>query len=507
MWVYSPEAPESLRTGLVFDGAFAGLHPGGGRYFDGSGRENHGTLANMSPADDWQWSAELGRWGLDFHQNSVDIGAPASLTGLSEYTLSFWAYPTSWSSNGNIVMSKHVGSSNGEWYVLLSSSQIRYITIDGSNGRDDLHVGHTVGLNAWIHVAVTYQGTTKLVYADGSYIGTASTNGGTRATTQVSRLGHFANANTHTWAHRGLIADPLIHNRALTPAEIQWLARPENRLYVERTPVFQAFDVTAPPKDDLVAEDLITSAPALDQATLGQLHALSASALEAGSPVLDGATLGQAHALDADDLVTGVPELGTPSLAAIAPDELIANDLVTGAPDLGRPTIGQKHVLDAVDLVTGSPSLGTPTATELLPDVDALIALSLGTQAPVLDQPDLGQLHSLIANALATGAPALGLADMSGVEILEAVPLVTGGVHLGTPVLKTLHQLGANSLATGFSVLSEPNLSQFHVLNAESLATGSVILRSPLLDQDGIVARVRLAPLEITVNVTIGGSP
>jgi hypothetical protein len=90
-WIPNPDIPSCLWQGLVFDGAFAGLHPGTLRYVDGSGRGNDGTLAGYTAAfDGWAYIDEIQSWGNVFNGSTNEINIPSMLLYANAWSLSFW---------------------------------------------------------------------------------------------------------------------------------------------------------------------------------------------------------------------------------------------------------------------------------------------------------------------------------------------------------------------------------------------------------------------------------
>ena len=230
----------------------------------------------------------------------------------------------------------------------------------------------------------------------------------------VSRM--FCSEATTTSFFDAFVADLLIHNRALSPAEVAILADRTDPmlggLIVEERPVLW-FDMGGSTTDDLTATDLITGSPVLGTPALGQAHALTASNLTTSAPVLGTPALSQVHALTATALVVGSPALGTPSLTENAPDvdALTAVDLVVGSPALGTPAFGQIHVLGSDGLVTGS---------------------------PVLCSPSITQIHTLEALGLTVGVPVLGTPAINGSDIVLITAAEVARIVRATSRMKTV---------------------------------------------------------------------
>ena len=75
-----------------------------------------------------------------------------------------------------------------------------------------------IPMNAWTHLAVTYDGTTVRLYVNGAASGTAAFTGSIPASTGVLRIG--GNSIWGEW-YKGSLDELRLYNRALSPAEIQ----------------------------------------------------------------------------------------------------------------------------------------------------------------------------------------------------------------------------------------------------------------------------------------------
>ena len=76
----------------------------------------------------------------------------------------------------------------------------------------------SLALNAWTHLAVTYDGSNLRLYVNGTLVRTTAMSGSMAASTGVLRLG--GNSVWGEW-FSGLMDDVRIYNRALSTAEVQ----------------------------------------------------------------------------------------------------------------------------------------------------------------------------------------------------------------------------------------------------------------------------------------------
>jgi hypothetical protein len=73
-------------------------------------------------------------------------------------------------------------------------------------------------MNAWTHLAVTYDGATLRLYSNGTQVAQVAQTGSILTSTGVLRIG--GNAIWNEW-FKGLIDEVRVYNRALSAAEVQ----------------------------------------------------------------------------------------------------------------------------------------------------------------------------------------------------------------------------------------------------------------------------------------------
>lgn len=213
-----PLAP--MARGLVFAG-LGGLH-GGVTYPDHSLHRNHGTLTNMDPATDWVWSQKLGRWGLDFDGDDDFVTTNQLTWDLVNFTASCWVNYRSIGSVFDGVIGNVFNNATSEWFVALGSSGAFRAYIN--DGRWHIVTADAArAANMWHHVTVRMQQGTWRFFVNGAIQSGSYSSSLTGTIDKGLQLGRYM-----SYYADALIADPLIHNRALTPAEIRQLADPRN---------------------------------------------------------------------------------------------------------------------------------------------------------------------------------------------------------------------------------------------------------------------------------------
>jgi hypothetical protein len=180
---------------------------------DVSGYNNTGTISGAT------WST-LGRYGnaMSFSgtSNLVLVNSSPSLNLTSGMTLSAWVFPTATQNNWRTIVQKETDA-----YFLHASSDVGALrpgaggTFDGADRH--LSAPSAIAINAWSHLAVTYDGATLRFYLNGTQVNSTPATGTLQTGTTPLRMG----CNTYSECFQGRIDDVRIYNRAQTAAEIQ----------------------------------------------------------------------------------------------------------------------------------------------------------------------------------------------------------------------------------------------------------------------------------------------
>jgi chitodextrinase len=207
----TPDTP-ATPPGLV--GAWAFNEGAGGTAADSSGLGNQGTVLGAS------WSTQ-GRYGgaLSFNGTSslVQVADSASLDLTTGMTLSAWVMPTVSQSGWRTILQKQTDA-----YFLNASSGAGALRPAGGGtfGSSTPYVaGPTASpVNAWTHVALTYDGVTLRLFVNGTQVTTRATTGTIQATNSPLWIG---GNQPYGEFFNGLIDEVRIYNRALTQTDIQ----------------------------------------------------------------------------------------------------------------------------------------------------------------------------------------------------------------------------------------------------------------------------------------------
>lgn len=209
-------APVSISVGGLV-AAFGFDEGSGTRVGDSSGNGNGGTITGAS------WSS-AGRFGkaLVFGQGSlVTIPDSLSLKMTGGITLEAWVKPTALNASWMNLIFKPNGdpSTQNPCYVLhgskpSSTAPSVYFTGAASN----LDAPSPLSLNAWSHLATTYDGTMARLYVNGVQVASQAQSGTLITSTDALTIGGNA-FNGENWT--GLIDEVRVYSRALSQVELQ----------------------------------------------------------------------------------------------------------------------------------------------------------------------------------------------------------------------------------------------------------------------------------------------
>jgi hypothetical protein len=181
---------------------------------DSSGNANNGTATNAT----WSTAGKTGG-ALSFNGTSSLVTVPdsASLDLTTGMTLEAWARPTATGTTWRTVLFKE--QAGGMVYSLYANQQTNRPVGQVNIGGEQNAVGTAaVPVNAWTHLAVTYDGAALRLYVNGTLVATTATGGPIPTSTGALRIG--GNTIWPEW-YAGLIDDVRVYNRALTAAQIQ----------------------------------------------------------------------------------------------------------------------------------------------------------------------------------------------------------------------------------------------------------------------------------------------
>jgi hypothetical protein len=181
---------------------------------DSSGNGNTGTITAAT------WSPQGGRYGgaLSFNGTSAVVRVPssASLNLATAMTLSAWIRPAASQSGWRTVMQRQADA----WFLNASTSAGPLRPGGGGTfgGNTDVVTGPTASpLNAWTHLALTYDGANLRLYVNGAPAATKVMTGAIQSVTNPLWIGGNQPYGEY---FNGLIDEVHVYNRALGASEV-----------------------------------------------------------------------------------------------------------------------------------------------------------------------------------------------------------------------------------------------------------------------------------------------
>jgi len=159
----------------------------GGILLDRSGRNNHGTLTNMDPANDWVVNG--GKGALDFDGSNDYVSTLQTASVGSRFSAFGWVRKTTTQSQVQIVGQYQTTTNQRAWQLITSSAalggaangtQLGFIASgDGTSGANQLRGAFTSGTISdgnWYHVGVVFNSGGISLYRNGIDETIVSTN-------------------------------------------------------------------------------------------------------------------------------------------------------------------------------------------------------------------------------------------------------------------------------------------------------------------------------------------
>ena len=199
----------------------------GTKVVDASGNGNHGVLScnnTANPTCSVAARTTSGKFGRALSFDGVDdwvtVNDSAALDLTNGMTLEAWVYPTAISGNRTVLVKEN--TPNSVYYLYANTSDDSSNTPLGGGvfaGQYQFaHGGSTLPINVWTHLAVTYDGATERLYANGAQVASKAQTGSMTVSGGVLRIG-----GNSIWGEffKGRIDEIRIYNRALKAEEIK----------------------------------------------------------------------------------------------------------------------------------------------------------------------------------------------------------------------------------------------------------------------------------------------
>jgi hypothetical protein len=184
---------------------------------DSSGNELHGTLVG-----DAKFAEGPAGYGmaldLDGNGDYVDCGAPPQFDITEQIAITYWIKVVAFDKGWNTVLSR----GDSSWRSSRAGeNNFMEAAVSGTTG--DWTYGVTpVDDEKWHHIGWIYDGTMNYMYVDGKLDASEESTGLINVTTYPLFIGNNSQNTDREWT--GLIDEVMIYNRALSEAEVMYLA-------------------------------------------------------------------------------------------------------------------------------------------------------------------------------------------------------------------------------------------------------------------------------------------
>ncbi len=207
-----PTSGGGNNAGLV--GLYNFEEASGSTVVDTSGKGNTGTISGATRSTQGRFGKALSFDGVN---DWVTINDSASLDLTTGMTLEAWVYPTVNMTDWSTALVKE-NPSHGLAYGLYANS-------DTSRPAGSIYIGGDKNLlggpwllaNTWVHLATTYNGSTQLLYVNGTEVASRAQSGSIEVSNGALRIG-----GNSFWGEffQGRIDDVRVYNRALSATQV-----------------------------------------------------------------------------------------------------------------------------------------------------------------------------------------------------------------------------------------------------------------------------------------------
>jgi hypothetical protein len=155
---------------------------------------------------------------LDGTDDYISIPKTGILSGKSEFTVSLWTYPSSFTGIQPLFVNYYVG--NLEVLTRFNGTNLQFYTYSSTN----VQVGGTTQsystLNQWVNIVATYDGSIMKTYVNGTQSATTySRTGILNTSTLPYLLGRYSSPTEYRY--QGRFSQTLIYLKSLSAQEIQ----------------------------------------------------------------------------------------------------------------------------------------------------------------------------------------------------------------------------------------------------------------------------------------------
>ncbi|RLJ07123.1 MAG: hypothetical protein DRP16_04045, partial [Candidatus Aenigmatarchaeota archaeon] len=216
------ENPIYNETGLV--GSWHFNEGSGTLAKDSSGYRNDGTLVNGPQWVDGKFGKALQFDGVNDY---VEVPYDPSLHGFSAFSMGAWIYVNSYQDDYAIILNTETEYEFG----IAPDGTLQWAIHNTNPGWTWINTGYVVPLQQWIHIMITYDGSTIRTYVNGDEVHSRTGSGSIADDGNPVIIGWRGDKGNSPF--NGAIDEVRIYNRALTQEEIKDLYDAKARLDYE----------------------------------------------------------------------------------------------------------------------------------------------------------------------------------------------------------------------------------------------------------------------------------
>ena len=214
-WRYfaATESPDNPNLKMNLDASNTASYPGTGTaWFDLTSNANNGAISGAT------WDTN-GYFDFDGSNDYVNVPDNDSLEWTTSKSLSVWVNSNNSSGNKGIV-AKTTNASPYGWILQQDGGNVKFWFASG--GIAQTTPATTLPLNTWTHIAVTYNGSSLLMYKNGVLVSTLNTSLTPALSSSPLTIGRYY-GNVSNYYFNGQISKVNVYDTALTSTEVNTL--------------------------------------------------------------------------------------------------------------------------------------------------------------------------------------------------------------------------------------------------------------------------------------------
>lgn len=480
-YTYKPPFPYVLNAGSAQARGLIGWWPGGsgagGKMYDLSGYQRHGTLTNFATpftsTSGWTVGKDGGRGALYYDGNQTFVNLGDNFGGMATMSVACWFMCNNVGSsfNARSMVSK---VNNVQFYAnhafSLGIHQPRgmQFVLGGPNQFAQTGVG-TVAINVPNHVLGTYDGITIKIYLNGILAGSQAATGTINVLSGVpTYIGGNQEPSQPNW-FPGWIEDVRIYNRALSASEAEQLVDPRTRWELRYQPGRKTFfhvntssvrtGTDAPTTSESVVSVITAPRTVSDIPTLSEVASIVSSAVHSGTDI-PATTEDVTRTLIGLRTVTDSPTVAEDAIVLVVTARITTDD-PTLSEDVSRTGTFVRATTDTP--TTSETAARTLILSRAVTDAPTLSESVDGSKTFIKSTTDSPTTSETVTALKAFGKATTDSPTLSEVVTLEKINFKSIGQTLTLSQLATVttpNQSITQSLAITQSVVSDGEFSK-----------------------------------------------